>query len=97
MALVTMTEMLRAARKEKRAVGAFNVANYETALAVMKAAEGERTPVIIQVYNRLFDSYKAADIAGMLLRLARRADQPIALHLDHGSSLEQVAVALHAG
>ena len=39
MALVTMKEMLAAARQEKRAIGAFNVANYETALAVMKAAE----------------------------------------------------------
>ena len=56
MALVTMNELLPAARKEKRAVGAFNVANYETALAVMKAAEAEKSPVIIQVYDRLFDS-----------------------------------------
>ena len=97
MALVTMTEMLRAARKEKRAVGAFNVANYETALAVLKAAEGEHSPVIIQVYDRLFQSDKAADIAGTLIRLALRANQPIALHLDHGSCLEHVAAALHAG
>ena len=97
MALVTMNELLPAARKEKRAVGAFNVANYETALAVMKAAEAEKSPVIIQVYDRLFDSCKAADIAGMLLRLALRSNQPIALHLDHGSRLEHVAVALHAG
>ena len=97
MALVTMTEMLQAARKEKRAVGAFNVANYETALAVLKAAEGEHSPVIIQVYDRLFQSDKAADIAGTLIRLAQRSNQPIALHLDHGASLEHVAVALHAG
>ena len=97
MALVTMTEMLRAARKEKRAVGAFNVANYETALAVLKAAEGERSPVIIQVYDRLFQSDKAADIAGAMIRMARRAGQPVALHLDHGSSLEHVAAALRAG
>ena len=97
MALVTMTEMLQGARKEKRAVGAFNVANYETALAVLKAAEGEHSPVIIQVYDRLFDSYKAADIAGTLIRLAQRSNQPIALHLDHGTSLDHVAVALHAG
>ena len=97
MALVTMTEMLRAARKEKRAVGAFNAANYETALAAVKAAEKEQSPVIIQVYDRLFQSEKAADLAGMLIRLARRSNQPVALHLDHGSSLEHVAVALHAG
>ena len=97
MALVTMNELLPAARKEKRAVGAFNVANYETALAILKAAEAEKSPVIIQVYDRLFESYKAADLAGTLLRLARRASQPIALHLDHGTSLEHVAGALHAG
>ena len=97
MALVTMTEMLLAARRERRAIGAFNVGNYETALALLKAAEAERSPVIIQVYDRLFQSEKAADLAGTLLRLARRANQPIALHLDHGSSLEHVAVALHAG
>ena len=97
MALVTMNEMLVAARKEKRAVGAFNVANYETALAVMKAAEAEKSPVIIQVYDRLFQSDKAADIAGTLIRLALRSNQAIALHLDHGASLEHVAVALHAG
>ena len=97
MALVTMTEMLQTARKEKRAIGAFNVANYETALAVLKAAEAEHSPVIIQVYDRLFQSDKAADIAGTLIRLALRSNQPIALHLDHGSSLEHVAVALHAG
>ena len=48
MSLVTMNEMLPQARKEKRAIGAFNVANYETALAVMKAAESEKSPVIIQ-------------------------------------------------
>ena len=97
MALVTMNELLPAARREGRAVGAFNVANYETGLAVLKAAESENSPVIIQVYYRRFDSCKAADIAGTLIRLARRSSQPIALHLDHGSSLEQVAVALHAG
>lgn len=97
MALVTMKELLPAARKEKRAVGAFNVANYETALAVLKAAEAEKSPVIIQVYDRLFDSDKASDLAGMLLRLARRSGQPVALHLDHGSSIDHVAAALHAG
>ncbi len=57
MALVTMNEMLQAARREKRAIGAFNVANYETALAVLNAAEQEKSPVIIQVYDRLFQSH----------------------------------------
>jgi fructose-bisphosphate aldolase class II len=97
MALVTMKEMLLEARREKRAVGAFNVGNYETALALLRAAEQEHSPVIIQVYDRLFESDKASDICGMLERIARRCNQPVALHLDHGSSLENVTKALRAG
>ena len=81
MALVSMKEMLCSARREKRALGAFNVANYETALGVFKAAEAEKSPVIIQVYMRLFTSEKAWDLAGTLLRLARRAEQSISFIL----------------
>ena len=47
--LVNMKEMLNAARKAKKAVGAFNITNYETAAAVLKAAEAENEPVIIQL------------------------------------------------
>ncbi len=97
MALVTLNEVLLPALREKRAVGAFNVANYETALAVLNAATSENTPVIIQVYSRLFNSDKAADLAGTLRRLAARANQPVALHLDHGETLTQVETALSAG
>lgn len=94
MSMVTMKEMLIAARSEKRAVGAFNIANYETARAVLMAAEREKQPVIIQLYNRLFDSDKAYDLAGLLIRLANRASVPVALHLDHGSTVKQVKDAL---
>lgn len=97
MALVTMKEMLLAARREKRAVGAFNIANYELSRAVIKAAEVENQPVIIQLYMRLFDSEKAYDLCGMLRRLATRAKVPVALHLDHGATIKQAQDALAWG
>lgn len=97
MALVTMKEMLLAARREKRAVGAFNIANYELSRAVIKAAEAENQPVIIQLYMRLFDSEKAYDLCGMLHRLATRAKVPVALHLDHGATIKQAQDALAWG
>ena len=97
MALVNMKDMLIQARREKRAVGAFNIANYETAAAVLKAAEAEKSPVIIQLYMRLFNSNKAYDLAGMLIRLAHRSSQPVALHLDHGDNVGQVKDALAWG
>jgi len=97
MSIVTLRELLPSARAQKRAVGAFNIANYETARAVILAAEHEKSPVIIQLYMRLFNSDKAYDLAGSLIRMAERCSQPVALHLDHGESVEQVENALKWG
>ena len=97
MPLTNMREMLAQARAEKRAIGAFNVANYETALAVFRAAEAEKSPVIVQLYMRLFDTGKARDLAPTLRGLAERATVPVALHLDHGSTERQAADALAWG
>jgi len=95
--LVNMKEMLTAAHKAHKAVGAFNITNYETAAAVLKAAEAENEPVIIQLYMRLFDSTKAYDLCGMLQRLAHRGKVPVALHLDHGNTIKQATDALKWG
>ena len=92
-----MKEMLCEARKAKKAVGAFNITNYETAAAVLKAAEAENEPVIIQLYMRLFDTRKAYDLCGTLQRLAYRGKVPVALHLDHGSTVKQAKDALAWG
>ena len=97
MALVTLNEILPTARKEKRAVAAFNVANYEAALGVIKAAEAEGLPVILQIFQRLFRSERGNDLAGTLLRLAHRCNQPVVVHLDHGAEPAQIRAALAAG
>lgn len=95
--LVTLHDILPQARKEKRAVVAFNVANLETLLPVFKAAEQENSPLIIQVYQRLFNDERASLIAAMTKRLATDAHIPVALHLDHGVSLEQIREAIALG
>lgn len=97
MALVTLKEILPETRKQKRAVGAFNVANYEGALGVIRAAEAEKLPAILQIFQRLFLTEKGCDLAGTVLRLAHRCNQPIVVHLDHGGSPEIVRAALAAG
>jgi ketose-bisphosphate aldolase len=95
--LATFNDILPQARKEKRAVGAFNVANLETVLSVFKAAEQMNSPVIIQVYQRLFKDERAGLIAAMVSRLAAESGIPVALHLDHGESLEQIRKAIAIG
>ena len=95
--LVTLKEILPEARKKGIAIGAFNAANYETALAIVRAAEAEESPVILQIFQRMFANGKANAIAGLLIRLAQQCPQKVALHLDHGADLEQVKNALAWG
>jgi len=97
MALVTFNEILPQARKAGRAVGAFNIANYETAKAVMIAAEAEQQPVILQVYHRLMSDPYISALGAMMRNMAEKASVPVAVHLDHGSTFEQVKLAIDCG
>lgn len=97
MPLVSLSDILPDALRERRAVGAFNVSNYEMALSAVEAAAEEEQPVVLQVYMRLFSSDWASDLAGSLLRLAHRSRQPVVLHLDHGDNVGQIKEAIASG
>jgi fructose-bisphosphate aldolase class II len=97
MPLVTLNDVLPAARKGGYGVVALNVANLETLYSVVRAAEEVKSPLIVQVYQRLFEDKRAELIAVMTRRLAEESDLPIVLHLDHGSTLEQIRQAIDIG
>lgn len=97
MALYTFNELLRPARQQGVAVAAINIANYETAVAVYEASELVKRPVIIQMYSRMFGNGKAEMLIPLLRKLAEKSSQPVAVHLDHGASLEQVKDAIRWG
>lgn len=95
--LVTLKEILKEAREKRYAVGAFNVPNLESLLAVIQVAEEEQVPVILQhaeVHNDLIP----LDVIGpIMLDQARKASVPIAVHLDHGSSFTLCMKAIKLG
>jgi len=97
MPLVTFNEILPQACKDGYAVAAFNVANLETLYSVVQAAEEVKSPLIVQVYQRLFNDDRAELIAVMTRQLAEKSEIPIVLHLDHGSALEQIHQAIDIG
>ena len=97
MAYVTTEEMLRNARKEGYAVGAFNAENMEMVQAIIDAAETVSAPVIIQTTPSTLRYGLPELFAGMVRPLAERASVPVALHLDHGDSTELCRNALNAG
>ena len=97
MALVTSKQMLLDAQQGGYAVGAFNVENMEMVEAVIAAAEELNAPVILQTTPSTV-RYASLELYCANVRAAAgRAQVPVALHLDHGSSFALCAQALRAG
>jgi len=97
MPLVTLNEVLSEAEDKKIAIGAFNIANYESCKAVFDSAKELKLPVILQIFRRLVDNEKARDLAGLVRSMAEDMPYPVVLHMDHGNSLFQVEKAIRYG
>lgn len=100
MPLVSMREMLRTAKEKKYAVGQFNINNLEYIQAILDAAEEEKSPVILGVSEgaaRYMGGFKVTVAMVEALMETMEISVPVAIHLDHGSSFEKCAEAIHAG
>ncbi|MFA5535993.1 MAG: class II fructose-1,6-bisphosphate aldolase [Bacillota bacterium] len=97
MALVTLTELMEKAEAGKYAVGAFNCNNMEIVQAIVEAAEEEESPVIVQASQGAIKYAGLAYITAMTKLAAARVSVPVALHLDHGTSFEQVVQCIREG
>ena len=95
--LVNTKKMLEDAKKNKYAVGAFNVHNLETLKAVAKAAYEMRSPLILQTTPGTIKHAGEDYIAAMAKVASEKYDIPIALHLDHGNSFDLVVKCIRAG
>ena len=95
--LVNLKEIIDLAEKGNFAIPAFNVYNTETIMGVIKAAEEERAPIIIQVYPRLMNEEVGYYISPAIVAAARKATVPVCFHLDHGANEKEVQKALRWG
>jgi len=97
MPLKTLAEVLSKANAENYAVGAFNTNNLETTQAIIRGAEAQNSPVIMQT-NQGALSYAGFDyLVALAKAAAQTADVPVVLHLDHGTDLKIVKKAIESG
>ncbi len=92
-----MGDLLRKALDGGYAVPSFCVWNAETMSAVLRAASRLEAPVILMNGPGEFPLLPPAHMAGIARMLMEKASLPVALHLDHGNSPEQVQSCLDAG
>lgn len=95
--LVTLAELLNQAKKERKAVGAFNATTLESIQGIIRAAEELDSPVILQHAQSHDNIIDLEEIGPILLYYAKRAKVPVAVHLDHGSSFERCIQAIRLG
>lgn len=96
--LVNMKYILDAANRDGYAVMAVNSVNMEMARAVIGAANEEHSPIIVQLgKGQMARHAHPDDIIPMILDMARRADVPVCLNLDHGPDFEAEVDAMHRG
>ncbi|MEK7569957.1 MAG: class II fructose-bisphosphate aldolase [Patescibacteria group bacterium] len=97
--LTHIKELIHDAIARDYAVGAFNVENVETTLAVVRAAVQEKSPVILQVSENTI-AYAGLKVITSIVEHVARDEAgaiPVALHLDHGKSFRSVAACVQAG
>lgn len=100
MPLVNMVKMLEKAKVEKYAVGQFNINNLEWTKTILSVAQEMNSPVILGVsegaakYMGGFTTVVLM-VKGLMQDLGITVD--VAIHLDHGSSIEKCKQAIDAG
>ena len=97
MALVTMKELLERAKNNHRGIGAFSVGNMEMVKGAIQAAEELDTPIILQIAEVRLKHSPLALMGPMMIQAAKEAKVDVAVHLDHGLTMEMVEKALELG
>ena len=97
MSLVTMKTLLERAKNEHKGVGAFSVGNMEMVKGAVQAAEELNTPIILQIAEVRLKHSPMELMGPMMVQAAKEAKVDIAVHLDHGLTMETVKKALELG
>lgn len=95
--LVTLNEIMKDACAKKYAVGAFNTVNLASIRAVLDAAEKRKAPVILQ-HAQIHEAIAPLKVIGpVMLEMAKAAQVPVCVHLDHGEDIDYLLSAMEMG
>lgn len=92
-----LNDILSIGEQNGFAIPAFNVYTLENVLGVMNAAEETGSPVIFQMYSRLFGTQVGRFMAPAILEAIHSLKTPAAFHIDHGTGEDVVVRAIQYG
>lgn len=90
-------DTMQRARQEKFAVGAFNIDNQETLIAICKAALNLQAPVMVEVSQGEVDAMGLDNIRDMVDNYKLQYGLEMYINLDHCPSVEAAKAGIDAG
>lgn len=90
-------ELMRRSREEHFAVGAFNIDNQETLVAVCRAARAKNAPVLVEVSDGEVKAMGLHNVRDMVDNYKREYGIEIYVNLDHSPSVEAAKAGIDAG
>jgi fructose-bisphosphate aldolase, class II len=97
MTFVPVHELLAACVRQPWALGAYDTFNLEMTQGIVDAAVVERSPLIIMMLPGFLPAADWPGVIALIAAEAARADVPVALQMDHCTTLEQVAWGIRLG
>jgi fructose-bisphosphate aldolase, class II len=90
-------ELMERSRRERFAVGAFNVDNQETLVAIARAAQAKESPVLVEVSQGEVDAIGLANLRDLVDNYRAELGIEMYINLDHSPSVEAAKAGIDAG
>jgi fructose-bisphosphate aldolase, class II len=90
-------ELMERSRRERFAVGAFNVDNQETLVAIARAAQAKSSPVLVEVSQGEVDAIGLANLRDLVDNYRAELGIEMYINLDHSPSVEAAKAGIDAG
>lgn len=94
---VRARHLMQRSRSQKFAVGAFNIDNQETLIAIVKAAQKLQSPVLVEVSHGEVEALGLDNIRDMVDNYKNEYGLEMYINLDHSPTVEACKRAIDAG
>lgn len=94
---MTVREQYQKSINEGYAMGAFNFVNLDMLKAILKGAENQNSPVILQTSTSAINFFGEDYLKAIIPAVRKVAKVPVIFHLDHGKTFEDCEKAITLG
>ena len=94
--LLSGTRLLDVANKHNFAIPAFNISDWAMCQGIIEISEEKAAPLIIAIHPDELQ-HTGADLLPAIIQRAHRSSVPVSIHLDHGTTQQQILLAIQSG